>query len=131
MKSKKTIMLVVVIVAAAAMGAFAAWKAFFAPPTFYAVQLTTGEMYFGRAARFPYGLRQVYLLTRTEDEEQPVSVQRFVNSLIGPEDFIRLNRAQVVWSAKLDPRGQLVQAFANPQSAAEVPQGAAQEGAGE
>ncbi len=109
MSKKSVVLLVVAIVLVLVIGVWGVWKLFVAPPAFYAVQLSTGEMYFGTLTHFPYGLKDVYLLTQTGDSERPVNVQRFVNSLIGPRDYLRINKDQVVWSTRLNNQGQLAQ----------------------
>ncbi|KKL62286.1 hypothetical protein LCGC14_2186700, partial [marine sediment metagenome] len=44
-----------------------------------------------------------------QNEETPLSIQRFRNVFWGPDDFLHLNRDQVVWSTKLVSTGQLAQ----------------------
>ncbi len=74
-----------------------------------AVYLQSGDLYFGRLIHFPhYGLTHVYLFQVDKNSTQtPVSVQKFTKVFWGPQDFLSLNRNQVVWTTTLDPQGQL------------------------
>ncbi len=125
MSKKSVVLLLFAVVVVLIVGAWVVWKTFIAPPTFYAVQLSTGEMYFGQLTHFPYGLKDVYLLTQTGNKDQPISVQKFTNSLIGPEDYLQLNKSDVVWMTRLDNKGQLAQVLLRGGATAEpqVPSG--------
>lgn len=100
----------VVVVLVLVLGGILAWRSW-GGSAFYAVSLRTGDLYFGQLTRFPsFGLKQVYLLQVNQNNtENPLSVQRFKNAFWGPEDFLRINRDEVVWMVKLDPKGQLAQ----------------------
>ncbi len=82
---------------------------------FYAVYLRTGDLYFGKLVKFPYfGLKQVYLFqVNPQNQQSPLSVQKFSNIFWGPEDFIKINKENVVWLAKLNKDGQLYQLIKN------------------
>lgn len=117
------ILVVVVIV-------FAAWYAWGSGSAFYAVYLKTGDLYFGKLIRFPYfGLEQVYTLQVQQNPQTPLSIQRFKNVFWGPEDTLRINRDEVIWVTKLNPKGQLAELFKTnpdlipPQGASSQPQG--------
>ncbi len=75
-----------------------------------AVYLRTGDLYFGELTSFPsFGLKHPYLFTvNQQDKQNPVNVQKFSNIFWGPEDFIRINRDEVVWTADLKPDSNLV-----------------------
>jgi len=105
------ILVAAVVVLLLILAGFVIWGQFMANPNYYAVYLRTGDLYFGRLVRFPYfGLRQVYMLqVNTQNQQTPVSIQRFANIFWGPEDFLKINRDQVVWVTKLNPDGQLAQ----------------------
>ncbi len=117
MTKTNIILLIVVVLLIVLSGGILAWKLLVVGPVYHAVYLTTGDIYFGTLIRFPtFGLKQAYTIQiNPENEETPLSVQRFRNVFWGPEDFLRLNREQVVWTAKLDSAGQLAQLItANP-----------------
>ena len=79
-------------------------------PTYYAVYLRTGELYFGKLQRFPrLCLIDPYLLrTNVQNPEYPFSIQDFKQVFWGPENKLNLNSSQIVWIAKLKPESQLV-----------------------
>lgn len=104
-------LLTVVIVLVVALIAVVAWQFWFKTPTYTAVYLRTGDLYFGELTTFPYyGLSHVYMLqVNSQDQKNPVSIQRFASVFWGPEDAMRINPNEVVWSAALNPQGQLAQ----------------------
>lgn len=93
----------VVLIAAIFVGAFFWWNGTGGKSAYTAVFLKTGDLYFGKLQRFPsYGLKQPYLLQINKDNPQnPVSLQSFKNVIWGPEDFININREEVVWTASI------------------------------
>ena len=81
---------------------------------FYAVYLQTGDVYFGRLSRLPFGLSQVYTLqVNPQNQQVPINIQKFTNVFWGPSDFMKINREQVVWVTKLNPKSQLVELLKN------------------
>ena len=75
-----------------------------------AVYLKTGDLYFGELTTFPtFGLKHPYLFTvNKSNKKNPVNVQKFDKGFWGQEDYIKNNRDEVVWTAKLKPDSQLV-----------------------
>lgn len=95
-------------------------------PAYYAVFLRTGDLYFGQLTRFPsFGLKNVYLLqVNQQDQQNPISIQRFTNIFWGPENRLKINRDEVVWITKLNPEGQLARVIsANPDLLPQAPAG--------
>ncbi len=89
------------------------WQVFFAKSQYSAVYLRTGEVYFGKLVRFPYfGLKNVYSIQATGDQQNPIRIQKFADSFWGPEDHIKINRDEVVWYTELKNESQLNQLFA-------------------
>lgn len=116
MKNNK-VLVGLVVVLAAALAAVIAWQAWGSAAPLYAIYLRTGDLYFGELVRAPYfGLKKVYLLqVNAANEANPVSVQKFTNVFWGPEDFVKINRDQVVWMARVSDESQLTQVIrANP-----------------
>ena len=116
MKNNKILVWVVVVLAVALVG-IAAWQLLGGPSPLYAVYLRTGDLYFGELVRAPYfGLTKVYLLqVNAANAENPVSVQKFTNVFWSPEDFVKINRDEVVWMTRVSDESQLVQVIrANP-----------------
>jgi hypothetical protein len=105
------LLLILVIALVAVLVVLYGWQKTSAPPTYHAVYLQTGELYFGKLVKFPsFGLKEVYLFqTNPQNTETPVSIQKFTNIFWGPADFLKINRDKVVWITKLDPNGRLVQ----------------------
>jgi hypothetical protein len=110
MKNVNKTLLIVVIVLLLALIVVIAWQFFWGTPSYYAVYLRTGEVYFGKLSRFPsFSLSSVYLLqVNSQNQQNPVNIQKFSSVFWGPEDFIKLNREEVVWYTKLRSDSQLV-----------------------
>jgi hypothetical protein len=97
-------LLVLVVVLLLILGGVVFWQKIWSQPSFYAVYLDTGDLYFGRLAKFSpkYSLTDVYFLQRNADTpSQPYSVQRLDQAFWKPENKIKLNPAKVVWITKL------------------------------
>lgn len=110
MKNNKILVWVVVVLAVALAGV-ATWQMWGSESPLYAVYLRTGDLYFGKLVRVPYfGLKNVYLLqVNAANQENPVSVQKFTNVFWGPEDFVKINRDEVVWMTRVSDESQLTQ----------------------
>lgn len=110
MKNVNKILLIVVIVLVVVLAAVIAWQTWGSTPSYYAVYLRTGDLYFGQLSRFPsFSLSHVYLLqVNAQNQQNPVNVQKFSNVFWGPEDNIKINRDDVVWYTKLSSESQLV-----------------------
>jgi hypothetical protein len=79
-------------------------------PTYHAVFLQTGDMYFGKLSRFPkLTLTDVWFLQRNIDEEQAgFNLMKFSNAMFGPEDKMEINKENVIWISKLRDDSQVV-----------------------
>lgn len=112
---KKVIIWALVAILVLILAGWIVWQIFFAAPSFHAVSLVTGEVYFGELQRFPtFGLKNVYTMNvNPENEEQPVSIQKFDNVFWGPENFLEINRDNVAWMVELKKDGQLSQLLEN------------------
>jgi hypothetical protein len=84
-------------------------------PQYYALYLRTGDLYFGHLVRFPhYGLKNVYTIqVNQQNAQNPLSIRKFTSIFWGPEDYLRINPDDVVWSAALSGNSQLVQLLKN------------------
>ncbi|MCH8847198.1 MAG: hypothetical protein IIC11_10790 [Proteobacteria bacterium] len=107
------ILLIVVVLLVVVLVSLVLWqRGLFGSPTYTAVFLRTGDLYFGQLRQFPtLTLHNVYLLQITQDPQAPLSLQKFTNVIWGPEDKIKLNRDQVVWMSRLRSDSQFVQAI--------------------
>lgn len=129
MRNVNKILLAIIIVLVLALAGIVVWQVWFTTTSYYAVYLRTGDLYFGELSRFPsFGLKHVYMLqVNAQNSQSPISVQKFTNVFWGPEDFVKLNRDEVVWYTKLKPESQLVKLIStNPDlvpGTNQVPQG--------
>ncbi|MGC9611205.1 MAG: hypothetical protein ABSE68_03255 [Minisyncoccia bacterium] len=110
MRNINKVLLIVAIALLLALVGILVWQNWFSQPSYYAVYLRTGDLYFGQLSRFPsFGLSRVYLLqVNSQNQQNPVNVQKFSNVFWGPEDFIKINRDDVVWYTKLRSDSQLL-----------------------
>lgn len=110
MKNNKVLVGVVAVLAVALAGVIV-WQAIGRDSPMYAVYLRSGDLYFGKLVRAPYfGLKSVYLLqVNAGNQENPVSIQKFTNVFWGPEDFMKINRDEVMWMTRLSEGSQLAQ----------------------
>ncbi len=78
--------------------------------SYYAVYLRTGDLYFGELSTFPsFQLTHVYMLqVNSQNQENPVSVQKFASVFWGPEDSIKINKDDIVWYTKLASTSRLL-----------------------
>ncbi len=117
MRNINKVLLTVVIVLVLVLVGVVVWQTWLSGPSYYAVYMRTGDLYFGQLSQFPsFGLSHVYMLqVNSQKSQNPVSVQKFANVFWGPEDHINLNHNEVVWYTKLTPDSQLVKLItANP-----------------
>lgn len=116
MKKVNVVLLIIVIILILLIAGWGIWKLTSdSNSKFSAVYLTTGDLYFGKMVRFPsFGIKQVYTLqVNAQDQENPLSVQKFENVFWGPGDFLKINREQVVWTTPLNDLGQMSQLLTN------------------
>ena len=119
----------VVIVLGAVLVALVGYQTLFAESAYSAVYLRSGDLYFGKIVRFPYfGLKNVYMLQATQDPTNPLRIQKFSQVFWGPEDYLRLNREEIVWHTHIRSDSQLAELLktnpelAQPQQQAPVQQ---------
>ncbi len=88
--------------------ALAIWQFAIPKSEYSAVYLRTGDLYFGKLTTFPsFSMKNVYTLQLTNDETNPVRVQKFTDVFWGPEDWIKINKDEVVWHTNIVNDGQL------------------------
>jgi len=109
------VLLIVVIVLLVVLVALLVKQYLGGGPSYYAVYLKTGDLYFGELSTFPsFALRHVYMLqVNAQNQQNPISIQRFANVFWGPEDYLKINKDEVVWYTKLSPDGQLAKLIKN------------------
>lgn len=106
----KILLVVVLVLALVLVGVIVKQIWFSGTPSYYAVYLRTGELYFGKLSFFPsFKLSNVYLLQlNSQNSQNPVSIQKLSNIFWGPEDYLKINKDEVVWYTKISPQSQLV-----------------------
>ncbi len=116
---------VTVIVALVVVIALLAWRQFAAKPTYYAVYMTSGDIYFGQLSFFPsLKMNDAYLLqVDTKNTQNPYSLSNFANAFWKPQGMIYFNRSMVLWIAPVASDSPVVQAITNPQSVQSQPSG--------
>lgn len=104
------ILIGIVILLGAVLVGLLGFQILYGESTYSAVYLRTGDLYYGKLVRYPYfGLKNVYLLQATQDPANPLRIQKFSDIFWGPEDYIKLNRDEVVWHTRLRSDSQLTQ----------------------
>lgn len=113
-KLNKTLIVIAIVIVVALL-VVAVWQIFFAKSDYYAVYMRNGDLYFGRLVRFPsFGLKNVYTIqVNAQNQQNPISVQRFDSVFWGPEDFLKINSNEVSWYTKLKSDGQMSQLIKN------------------
>lgn len=125
MSKVNKILLALVIVLIIAFGVVLYWQNGGFETPYYAVYMSTGDLYFGKLSHFPnLSLTDVWLLQRSGDanSQNQLGVSRFDKAFWGPEDQLNLDSKNVVWTTKLKPDSQLAQFFKNPQLIQSQPQ---------
>lgn len=117
MNKTNKILLTLVVILIVAFGAVLYWqKGGFEKP-YYAVYLSTGDLYFGKLSQFPkLSISDVWLLQRSDDKQNPFGITKFDKAFWGPEDKLYIDSKNIVWTVKIKNDSQLVQFFNNPQS---------------
>jgi len=96
------IILVVVIV----LGAWWIIDALF--PSYYAVYLNTGDLYFGKLTRVPsLQLHEVWYLQK-DAQGKSLSLAEFSKVVWGPEGALKINSDQVIWMSKIADTSEVV-----------------------
>ncbi len=109
----KILIVIVVVLIIAGIGFFI-WRPW-SGSGYYAIYLRTGDLYFGQLVRFPsFGLKNIYTIqVNSQNQQNPLSIQKFTNIFWGPEDFMKINKDEIVWMVQLNSAGQLAQLIKN------------------
>lgn len=111
MSKLNKVLLLVVILLIIVLGVIL-WVPGIFSSSYYAVYLTSGDLYFGKMAWYcPHTLTDVRVIQQQKDEkEQPVlSLVDFGKSVVwGPAGDLRLNGKNVLWTSKLTDESQVV-----------------------
>ena len=105
------VLLLVVILLVIFLGA-TLWMPGLFGSSYYAVYLTSGDLYFGKIAWYDqHTLTDVRAIQQQKDEkEQPIlNLVDFSKSVVwGPAGDLRLNRKNILWTSKLTDESQVV-----------------------
>jgi len=116
--SKLNIILSVIVLVLLIILGVVFWKpsflSSFTTPCYYAVYLSSGDLYFGKMSWFkPHTLSDVRMIQReqaSEEAEPVLSLVEFNKSVIwGPTGDLKLNEKNIVWISKLNNESQVVQ----------------------
>jgi len=116
MSKLNKILLVIVIILLIALGVVIYWQRGGFEKPYWAVYLSTGDLYFGKLSKFPkLSLSDVYFIQRNpNDQQNPFSLAKFSHAFWGPEDRIYLNEKNIIWKTKLKDNSQILQFIKNP-----------------
>ena len=80
-----------------------AWQKIKISRPYYAVYLTTGDLYFGEVSRFPFlTLSSAWLIQRDPSSQTgELKLTEFKNAFWSPAGTMRLSKYNIVWIAKL------------------------------
>ncbi|KPJ71257.1 hypothetical protein AMJ50_02760 [Parcubacteria bacterium DG_74_3] len=109
MEKKKIILLSATFFLILVLIGFVIWK-FFYRSNYYAVYLSTGDIYFGKLVCCSrYILEDSYYLRVSQDQGAPISVERFQDAFWAPRGKLKLNSESVVWIVRLAPTSPVVE----------------------
>ncbi|MBI3638636.1 hypothetical protein HY227_02745 [Candidatus Wolfebacteria bacterium] len=118
---KNKILLIAVIVLIIVFGVIlflksgANFSGLFSGSSYWAVYMTTGDVYFGKLHYFPkLSLTDVWFLDRTSgDPQNPIKVSEFNKAFWGPDGRLYLNEKNILWKVKMRPDSQVVEYIKN------------------
>lgn len=94
-------LIVILVIVVVVLGGMLLWQKGDFNGKYTAVYMKTGDLYFGKLSHFPYlSLSDVWFLQRSSDG-QSISVDSFSKSVWGPEDTLRLNKDEIVWTVPI------------------------------
>lgn len=116
MSKLNKVLLVIVIILVVVLGGLIFWQKVGFEKPYYAVYLSTGDIYFGQLNRFPkLSLSDVWFIQRNANNQQsPLSLVKFEQAFWGPSGTLDINKDDVVWMVKLKPDSQVVNFIKNP-----------------
>jgi len=119
MSKLSKILLVVVVVLIIALAGVFYWQNFKKSDSgYWAVYLSTGDMYIGKLSYFPrFHLSDVWFFQKTDDTKNPLSLTKFSQAFWGPGDDLYLSEKQIIWKNELSETSQVISYIKNPQAA--------------
>jgi len=85
----------------------------FGKEKYQAVQLSNGDVYYGKLQTFPCcKLTEAYFIQNVQGETSTIPQLQSLNSLFfGPENTIHLEKSQILWWADLSENSQVLKAI--------------------
>lgn len=103
-------MWVVIVFALIIAAGAVAWALGIFSPSYYAVYMTTGDLYFGKLMPFSHTLTDVWYLQR-DAQGQALNLVDFTKTAWGSGGDLNLNAQHVVWRSKLAPSSPIINAL--------------------
>ncbi|PIR44195.1 hypothetical protein COV23_01175 [Candidatus Wolfebacteria bacterium CG10_big_fil_rev_8_21_14_0_10_31_9] len=119
MSKLNKILIVAIVILSGALFGIIYWQKVGFENSYYAVYLSTGDIYFGQISNFPrFKLNDVWLLQKDANNTQsPYNLVKFNKAFWGPSDEMSINREDIIWMSELSKESPVLQAIKNPQSA--------------
>ncbi|MBI2514767.1 hypothetical protein HYV91_01070 [Candidatus Wolfebacteria bacterium] len=114
MKTGK-IILSLIIGAVVILGTAFYFKDFSGRDSYWAVYLTTGDIYFGKLSYFPRpALTDVWFLDRSASSgDNSLRISKFTQAFWLPEDKIYLNNKNIIWKTRLQAASPILESIKN------------------
>ncbi|MBI5401465.1 hypothetical protein HZB05_01390 [Candidatus Wolfebacteria bacterium] len=110
------ILLTLIIILLVSLGFVIFWQKIGYGKSYYAVYMSTGDLYFGKLGRFPkLVLTDVWFLQKNNDAQNPYALSKFDKAFWTPEDKLYLNSKNIIWMTEIKENSQLTEFFKNPQ----------------
>lgn len=108
-KGKRNIFITIGIVLVVFVIALVWWAiSLVSGPTYHAVYLDTGDIYFGQLGSFPGTVLHDAWYLQQDFENQQLALAEFSNVVWSPVGSLDLNNAHVVWTAKISKDSQII-----------------------
>lgn len=108
-KGKRNFLITLVVVLVIAIIAIAWWViSLISGPTYYAVYLNTGDIYFGELSTFPRTTLNNAWYLQQDFENQQLALASFKNVVWGPVGDIQLSESSIVWIAEVSDDSQII-----------------------
>lgn len=116
MSKLNKVLIIFIVILALALALLLYWQLVGFSDQYYAVYLTTGDLYFGKLSRFPsLTLSNVWFIQRnSQDSQNPYSLSQFKKAFWGPGDVMDLSEKEIVWTVKLRDDSPILDMMKNP-----------------
>ncbi len=116
MSKLNKILLVVVAALIVVLAGVVYWQSSKSGDNYWAVYLSTGDLYMGKLAYFPrLHLTDVWFFQKTDDAENPLNLSKFNKAFWGPGDNLYISEKQIIWKNKLSETSQVITYIKNSQ----------------